>query len=89
MKTLGYIVQHFDEDSLTPNGPGKRLFVQFNEAHDHAKELVNLWYQNNSPTADGPVDYYQITKTIVDNQQSALLFRSAVVFIWIEVVYTQ
>ena len=87
MKILGYIVQYFDEDSLTPNGPGKRLFTKFEDANQHAKELIMDWYTSNSSTFDGPVERYDITKAMVDNQHSALVFRSAQVFIWIEIVF--
>jgi hypothetical protein len=87
MKVLGYIVQHFDEDSLTPNGPGKRLFTEFEEALEHAKELVRDWYEKNTESTDGPVEFYTITQKTVEDQHSALVFRSAVVFIWIEIVY--
>lgn len=87
MKLLGYIVQYFDEDSLTPNGPGKRLFTDFDSAYQHAKDLVMDWYTSNSPKFDGPVERYDITKTIVESQHSALVFRSAQVFIWLEIVY--
>ncbi len=87
MKQVGYIVQYFDEDSLTPNGPGKRLFTKFQEALDHAKELVSSWYEKNTEGADGPVELYTINQKMVDAQHSALLFRSAVVFIWIEVIF--
>ena len=88
MKQLGYIVQYFDEDSLIPNGPGKRLFTNFEEALEHAKELVRSWYEKNTEAADGPVEFYTVTQTIVDNQHSAMIFRSACVFIWIEIIYT-
>jgi hypothetical protein len=88
MKHLGYIVQYLDEDSLMPNGPGKRLFTKFEEALDHAKELVSSWYEKNTERADGPVEKYEITQKMVDAQHSALIFRSAVVFIWIEIVFT-
>jgi hypothetical protein len=87
MKQLGYIVQYLDEDSLTPNGPGKRLFTKFEEAFDHTKELISEWYEKNADPGDGPVEKYEITQKIVDAQHSALVFRSAVVFIWIEIVY--
>ena len=87
MKILGYIVQYLDEDSLIPNGPGKRLFRSFSEAYTHAKELVQEWYLQNTPNADGPVEYYEFTKQTLEAQHSALLFRSACVFIWLEIVY--
>ena len=87
MKILGYIVQYFDEDSLTPNGPGKRLFTEFETAHQHAKDLIMDWYTSNSPSLDGPVERYDVTKIMVEAQHSALVFRSAQVFIWIEIVY--
>ena len=87
MKILGYIVQYFDEDSLTPNGPGKRLFTKFDEAYEHAKELVMDWYASNNPSLDGPVEMHTVTKVMVESQHSAMVFRSADVFIWMEIVY--
>ncbi len=88
MNQVGYIVQYFDEDSLTPNGPGKRLFTNFEEALEHAKELLQKWYEHNTEKADGPVEFYPISQKITDAQHSAMVFRSASVFIWIEIVYT-
>ncbi len=88
MKRVGYIVQYLDEDSLSPNGPGKRLYTNFEEALANTKELIMKWYETNTEKADGPVEYYDITQKIVDAQQSALVFRSACVFIWIEIIYT-
>ncbi len=88
MKQVGYIVQYLDEESLNPNGPGKRLYTRFEEALIDAKELIMKWYETNTEKADGPVEYYEVTQAIVDNQHSALVFRSAWVFIWIEIIYT-
>lgn len=87
MKQLGYIVQHLDEDSLTPNGPGKRLFTTFEDALEHAKEIIQTWFEHNTESAEGPVEFYTITQKMVDDQHSAMVFRSACVFVWIEIVY--
>lgn len=87
MKTLGYIVQYLDEDSLIPNGPGKRLFQEFEEALDYAHELIHKWHETNTPQSDGPIEYSKITKEMIDAQYSAMVFRSRDVFIWIEIVY--
>ncbi len=87
MKVLGYILQYLDEDSLTPNGPGKRLYTDFDEILNDAHELIQKWYETNTEQGDGPVEYTKLTKEIVDAQHSALLFRSREVFIWIEIVY--
>jgi hypothetical protein len=38
-KLLGYIVQYYDDDSLVPYGPGKRLFTNYTDALNHAKEI--------------------------------------------------
>lgn len=88
MKILGYIVQYLDEESLTPNGPGKRLFTDFQEALNHAHELIHTWHETNTPQSDGPIEYNKTTKQMVDAQHSALVFRSREVFIWIEIVFS-
>jgi hypothetical protein len=87
MKPLGYILQYLDEESLTPNGPGKRLYTQFEEIINDAHELIQKWYETNTPQGDGPIEYHTVTKSMIDAQQSVLLFRSRDVFIWIEIVY--
>ena len=87
MKVLGYILQYLDEESLTPNGPGKRLYTDFDEILNDAHELIHKWYETNTEQNDGPVEYYKITKEMVDVQQSVLVFRSREVFVWIEIVY--
>ncbi len=87
MKTLGYIVQYLDEAYLNPNGSGKRLFREFDEAHNHAREIMLKWYETNTEKSDGPVEINRVTKQMVDDCLSVLLFRSAEVFIWIEIVY--
>jgi hypothetical protein len=87
MKILGYILQYLDEDSLTPNGPGKRLYSDFQEVLYDAHELIQKWYETNTETNDGPIEYQSITRQMVENQSSVLLFRSRDVFIWIEIVY--
>lgn len=88
MKILGYILQYLDEESITPTGPGKRLYTDFEEIVYDAHELINLWYTKNTEEHDGPVEYNTITKEMVEAQSSGLLFRSREVFIWIELVYT-
>lgn len=87
MKVLGYILQYLDEDSLTPNGPGKRLYTDFTEILNDAHEVVQKWYEMNNPQLDGPVEYQKVTKEMVENQHSALVFRSREVFLWIEIVF--
>ena len=87
MKPIGYILQYLDEESLTPNGPGKRLYTDFDEILSDAHELIAKWYETNTEKNDGPVEYQKTTKEMVDAQSSALLFRSREVFIWIEIVY--
>lgn len=87
IKIIGYILQYLDEDSLTPNGPGKRLYTDFSEVLNDAHELIQTWYEHNSEANDGPVEYYKITEEMMQAQHSALLFRSREVFIWIEIVY--
>lgn len=87
MKNLGYILQYLDEDSLVPNGPGKRLYVEFEEILNDAHELIQKWYETNTEVNDGPIEYQRVTKQMVDAQHSALIFRSREVFIWIEIVF--
>lgn len=88
MKVIGYILQYLDEDSLCPNGPGKRLYTDFDEVLNDAHELIQKWYETNTEQIDGPVEYTKVTKQMVDAQHSALIFRSREVFVWIEIVYT-
>ncbi len=88
MKVLGYILQYLDEESLIPNGPGKRLYTDFDEILNDAQELIQKWYESNTEQGDGPVEYNKLTKAIVDAQHSAMVFRSRDVLIWIEIVYT-
>lgn len=87
IKVLGYILQYFDEESLIPNGPGKRLYTDFEEILNDAHELIQRWYELNTPQNDGPVEYQKVTKAMVDAQHSVLMFRSRDVFIWIEILY--
>jgi hypothetical protein len=87
MNPLGYILQYLDEESLSPNGPGKRLYTNFDEIMNDAHELIEKWYETNTPQNDGPIEYQKVTKEMVDAQSSVLVFRSREVFIWIEIVY--
>jgi hypothetical protein len=87
MKILGYILQYLDEESLTPNGPGKRLYSDFEEVLKDGHELIQKWYETNTEINDGPIEYQTVTQQLVENQSSVLLFRSREVFIWIEIVY--
>lgn len=87
MKNLGYILQYLDEQSLVPNGPGKRLYFDFQEVLNDAHEIIQKWYETNTEENDGPIEYQTVTKQMVDSQNSALLFRSREVFVWIEIVF--
>lgn len=87
IKIIGYILQYFDEESLIPNGPGKRLYTEFEEVLNDAHELIQKWHETNTELSDGPIEYQNITKAMVDAQHSVLMFRSREVFIWIEIVY--
>jgi hypothetical protein len=87
VKTVGYILQYFDEESLIPNGPGKRLYTDFDQVLNDAHELIQKWYEINTDANDGPVEYQKVTQAMVDAQQSVLMFRSRDVFIWIEIVF--
>lgn len=87
MKVLGYILQYLDEESLIPNGPGKRLYTDFDEIINDAHELVVKWYEVNTEQGDGPVEYHKLTKDMLHARHSAILFRSRDVLIWIEIVY--
>ena len=87
IKIVGYILQYLDEESLIPNGPGKRIYTDFEEIMNDAHELIQKLYEMNTPQSDGPVEYQKVTKEMVDAQHSALVFRSREVFIWIEIVH--
>lgn len=87
MKVLGYIVQFYDEDSVSPQGTGKRLFRTFEEAKAHALKLANQWYTTKYEPIEGPVEWSDVRQELVDQLHTGLLFRSSNILIWIELVY--
>lgn len=87
MKVLGYIVQFYDEDSVAPHGTGKQLFREFQDAKSYAITMAREWYAKNYEPIEGPVEWHEISKDLLDTLKGALVFTSSNVLIWIEVVY--
>ena len=84
---LGYIVQYYDDDSLIPYGPGKRLFTIYSEALDHAKEIRFKWLSENSVEIEKPVHMGDPTEEYVRQYHYGVVLESAAVNLWIETVY--
>jgi hypothetical protein len=86
-KLLGYIVQYYDDDSLVPYGPGKRLFTNYTDALDHAKEIRFKWLSENNPDIEKPVRMEDPTEEYVQIYHYGIVLESAAVNLWIETVY--
>lgn len=89
MQTIGYIVQFYDEDSVSPHGTGKQLYQRFEDALAVAKTLVDDWMDFQYTPAEGPVEYFKPSQSHVDDRITGLVFRSANVLVWIEQVYVK
>lgn len=87
MKVLGYIVQFYDEDSVSPQGTGKQLFRAFEDAKAYALKLANEWYTTKYEPIEGPVEWSNVRQADVDQLQTGLVFYSSNILIWIELVY--
>lgn len=87
MQIIGYIVQFYDEDSVSPHGTGKQLYRHFQDALVMAKEHANQWMDFQYTPAEGPIQYFTPKQSDVDNRISGLVFRSANVLIWIECIF--
>lgn len=87
MKVLGYIVQFYDEDSVSPQGTGKRLFREFSDAKAYAVKIATEWFTTKYEPIEGPVEWTDVQQDLVDRCQTGLLFRSSNILIWIELVY--
>ena len=87
MKILGYIVQFYDEDSVSPQGTGKQLYRSFQDAKQHAVTLARTWVSTKYEPIEGPVEWHEVNQKYVDNLLSGLVFTSPNVLIWIEAVY--
>lgn len=87
MNKIGYIVQFYDEDSVSPHGTGKELFRRFEDALQYATTLAKTWLEKEYSSMEGPYELLTPTKTNVDNRISGLVFHCAQILIWIEIIY--
>ena len=87
MQTIGYIVQFYDEDSVSPHGTGKQLYRRFEDALHVAKDLANQWMDFHYTPSEGPIHYYTPKQSDIDNRISGLVFSSVNVLIWIEILF--
>ena len=87
MKIVGYIVQFYDEDSVAPQGTGKLLFRNFQDAKQHAIKIAKKWENEKYDPRDGYIEWHNVQQKPVDDLLTGLVFTSPNVLIWIEAVY--
>jgi hypothetical protein len=87
MNKIGYIVQFYDEDSVSPHGTGKELFRRFEDALEYANKLAKKWLQMEYSPMEGAYEFITPDQKNVDNRISGLVFRCAQILIWIEIIY--
>ena len=89
MQKIGYIVQFYDEDSVSPHGTGKELYRKFEDALAYANSLGQIWMKKEYSPNEGKYIFYNPTQTDVDSQITGLVFQCAQILIWIELVYVK
>ena len=83
---LGYIVQKFDEEMLSPPIGAKILFTRFSDAIAHAKEIYQNYLGQFEDVDIGPFEFYSPKKEHVDLGGGAMVFRSRDIQVWIDAV---
>ena len=87
MNKIGYIVQFYDEDSVSPHGTGKELFRRFEDALQYANTLAKTWLEKEYAPVEGAYELLTPSENNVINRISGLVFRCAQILVWIEVIY--
>lgn len=84
---VGYIVQYFDEDAISPMRGGKIMFKVFAQALRYAEETYQTYMHERQEHIEGPFEIFHPTKKDTDSTSSSLVFRSRDIWIWIECIY--
>lgn len=86
MNSIGYIVQHADEDSYTVYSGFKKLFRVFSQALEHAKTISQSYLESHDPSEVFPFQSYTPTKKECDQQGSVVVFENRQIVVWIDCV---
>lgn len=83
---LGYIVQYFNEDDFTLYHGPMKLHKEYKDAFAKAEELYKGYLQSHNEIYEGPFEVAKPTKQQAHDQGSVVVFRSADMLIWIDIV---